>query len=156
MRIKKIAVPLFVMGVIALLVSLCPKAHAFNPLTDLRENVVWTFGKTAEVGEAVKLCGAGDLKAGETATSMLAGIADYRFLSLSYGGTRTNRNDTNFTDTAKIGLRLNSFFGWFKNPPTPEMAFLQNINVGPSFAMSLFSSPHAGTLFLDVNYTFGK
>jgi hypothetical protein len=129
---------------------------AWNPLTDVRDNLIWTFGKTAEVGEAVKLCGAGDLKPGETATSMLAGIADYRFLSFSYGGTRVNKADTNFTDTAKIGLRLTSFFDLFKNPPTAEMAWMRNLNIGPSYAMSLFNSPHAGTLFLDINFTFGK
>lgn len=131
-------------------------AFAFNPVTDIRDNLIWEFGKTAEVGTAVKLAGAGDLKSGETATSMLAGIADYRFLSLAYGGTRVNKADQNFTDTAKIGLRLTSFFDLFKNPPTPEMAWLRNLNVGPSYTMSLFNSPHAGTLFLDINYVWGS
>lgn len=130
-------------------------AAAFNLVTDLRDNIQWTFGRQAEVGTAVKLFGAGDLKAGETATSLLAGVADYRWFTFSVGGTRVNQNDANFTDTAKLGLKLTDFLGWFKNPPTPEMAFLKNLNVGPSYAMSMFSSPHTGTLFLDINYQFG-
>jgi hypothetical protein len=130
-------------------------AAAFNPITDFKENVQWTFGKAAEVGTAVKLAGAGDMKPGDTSTSILAGIADYRWFSFAVGGTRVNQSDANFTDTAKLGLKLTSFFDWFKNPPTPEMAFLRNLNVGPSYAISMFSSPHAGTLFLDVNYRFG-
>lgn len=130
-------------------------AFAFNPILDIRDNLVWTVGKAAEVGEAIKIGGGGDLKVGETSTSMLASIAQYRFLVFSYGGTRVNRNDENFTDTAKVGFRLNTFFGWFKNPPTPEMAWLQNVNVGPSYAMNLINSPHVGTFFIDLNYQFG-
>lgn len=130
-------------------------AYCWNPITDIRENVIWTFGQQAEVGTAVKLAGNGDLEVGETATSVLAGIADYRFLSIAYGGTRVNRSDANFTDTGKIGLRMTSFFDLFKHPPTPEMAWMRNLNIGPSYAISLFNSPHAGTLFLDVNFVFG-
>lgn len=129
---------------------------AWNPVTDLRENVVWTFGKTAEMGTAMKIAGAGDLKSTELANSALMGIADYRFLTLSYGGTIIDRDGTQFTDTAKIGFRLNKFFDWFKNPITPEMEFLRNINIGPSFAMPLFTEPHAGALFVDFNYRFGS
>lgn len=140
----------------ALCLSLSARVYAWNPITDVRDNVVWTFGKTAEVGEAVKIAGGGDLANGETTTSVLAGIADYRWFCLSYGGTRVNHTDQNFTDTAKVGIRLNAFFNWFKNPTTPEMEFLKNLNVGPSYSMSLFSSPHVGTLFLDINYRFGS
>jgi hypothetical protein len=142
------------LAIMAMLVGI-QFAFAWNPVTDVRENVKWTFGKAAEIGTAVKLAGPGELKAGQTATSVLAGVADYRWFSFSIGGTRVNQNDANFTDTAKIGLRLNSFFDWFTNPVTPEMAFLKNLNVGPSYAMSMFSEPHVGTLFLDINYRFG-
>lgn len=130
-------------------------AFAWNPLTDIRENTIWTFGKTAEVGEAVKLFGAGNLEPGDTATSMLAGIADYRFLSLSYGGTRINQNDASFTDTAKLGFRLTSFFDLFKNSPTPAMEWMRDLNVGPSVAVPLISRSHPVAVFLDVNYVFG-
>lgn len=136
------------------LFSLSSTAFAWNPVTDVRENWVWTLGKTAEVGTAVKITGAGDLKPGETALSMLAGVADYQFLTFSYGGTRINKSNENFTDTAKIGIRLTKFFDWFKNGPTEEMAWMRNLNVGPSFSMPLLSEPHAGTLFLDINYRF--
>ena len=130
-------------------------ALAFNPLTDIQEKTVWTFGKTAEVGTAVKLGGGGNLDRGATTSSFLAGIAEYRFLALSYGGTRVNSNDATLTDTAKLGIRLGPILGWFKNAPTPEMSILKNLNIGPSFAMSLLSSPHQGTWFFDLNYQFG-
>ena len=144
-----------IMG-LALLLALLPTAgFAWNPVNDVRDNLTWTFGKKAEVGVAVKVAGAGDLKKGETATSMLAGVFDYRFLCFSYGGTRVNRNAQNFTDTIKVGFKVTNFFGWFKNPPTPEMGFLQNLNIGPSFSMPVFTAPRAGTVFVDGNYSFG-
>jgi hypothetical protein len=146
---------LYMMALMFGLFTIPQNAHAWNPITDIRDNVVWTFGKTAEVGEAVKLGGAGTIKNGETTTSMMAGIADYRFLTFSYGGTIVNREDSNFTDSAKIGFKVISFLGWFKNAPTDEMSLLKNVNIGPAFSMPLFRSPHAGTIFLDVNYTFG-
>lgn len=130
-------------------------AFAFNPVTDVRDNLKWTLGKTAEAGTAIKLAGAGDLDNGDTTTSVLAGVFDYRWFTFSYGGTKINRANQDFTDTAKIGLRLTSFFDFFKNPPTPEMGFLRNVNIGPSFASPIFSSNRAGTLFLDFNYQFG-
>lgn len=129
---------------------------AWNPVTDLRENVIWTFGKAADIGTAVKLTGSDtQMKDGETATSMLAGIADYRFLTLSYGGTQTNKAGTTMTDTMKVGLRLTSFFDLFTHPTTPEMAWMKNINVGPSLSLPLFSTPRVGILLLDANYRFG-
>lgn len=139
------------------LLMLGPKwAMAWNPITDITEQTIWRFGKSAEIGTAVKLTGSdGEMKDGETATSMLADIADYRFLSLSFGGTQVNKAGTTMTDTLKIGFRLTSFFDLFKNPTTPEMAFMKNINLGPSFAMSLFNSPHVGTLLFDLNYRWG-
>lgn len=130
-------------------------AAAWNPITDVRDNVQWTFGKTAEVGTAIKLAGGTDMEVGTTATSMLAGIFDYRWISFSYGGTRVNKNAENFTDTAKVGLQLTKFFDWFKNPTTPEMAFMRNLNIGPSFSMPIWDTPRVGTVFLDVNYRFG-
>ena len=115
-------------------------AFAWNPITDVRDNLQWTFGQKAEVGEAVKLAGAGDLDRGDTATSFLAGIADYRFLTFSYGGIRVNRNDAIVTDTFKTGFRLTSFFDLFKNQPTPEMTFMRNLNIGPALSMPVIAS----------------
>ena len=151
MKTPVLIIALAVMAVLAAMQA----AFAWNPLTDLRDNVVWQFGKQAEAGLAVKLAGAGDLEPGDTATSVLAGIADYRFLTLSYGGIKVNKNDTKITDTAKIGFRITSFFDLFKNPPTAEMAFLRNLNVGPALSMPIISRTHPVTLFFDVNYAFG-
>lgn len=128
---------------------------AWNPLTDVRDNLQWTFGKKVEAGLAVKLAGAGDLERGDTATSALAGIFDYRFLAFSYGGIRVNKNDANVTDTAKLGYKVTSFFDWFKNPPTPEMAWMRNLNIGPALSMPIIARKHPVTLFLDINYQFG-
>lgn len=143
---------------IGLLFSIWPNrpVFAFNPVTDIRDHTVWTFGKAAEIGTAVKFAGGGELKSGETASSFLAGIAEYRFLALSYGGTRVNKSNADLIDTAKIGLRLNAFLDWFKNAPTPEMALLRNINIGPSVAMPLLSSPHVAVWLMDINYQFGS
>lgn len=130
-------------------------AFAWNPITDVRDNLQWTFGKKAELGIAVKLAGAGDLDKGDTATSALAGIADYRFLAFSYGGIVVNKGSGEKTDTFKIGLRATSFFDWFKNAPTPEMAFMRNLNLGPALSMPVIARSHPVALFFDVNYQFG-
>lgn len=130
-------------------------AYAWNPLIDLRDNLQWTFGKKAETGIAVKIGGAGDLEKGDTATSALAGIFDYHFLSAAYGGIKVNKNDAKVTDSFKIGLQLTSFFDLFKNPPTAEMAFMRNINVGPVMSMPVISRSHPVTWFLEGNYAFG-
>jgi hypothetical protein len=146
------------LAVLAVL-CMCPlkPAAAWNPFIDVRDNLVWTFGKTGSLGEAIKVTGSDSVgKDGSTYTSFLAGVADYRFLTFKYGLTYLNKQDNSKgTDTAKVGLKLTSFFAFFKNPPTPEMAFLQNIDVGPSFAMSLLNSPHVGTVLVDANYVFG-
>ena len=131
------------------------RAFAWNPITDVRDNLIWTFGQKAEAGIAVKLAGAGDLEPGDTATSALAGIADYRFLSFSYGGIVVNKNDAKPTDTFKIGFRLTSFFDLFKNPPTPQMTFLRDVNIGPALSCPVISRTHPVTLFLEANYAFG-
>lgn len=146
---KKLIRTLWLMGLLPV------AAAAWNPVTDVRDNWQWTFGKTAEAGLAVKLAGAGDLDRGDTATNALAGIASYRFFVFSYGGIMVNKNDSKPTDTFKIGLSLQEFFGWFKNPPTPEMAILKNVNVGPAIAMPVISRSHPVTLFLQANYQFG-
>jgi hypothetical protein len=153
---NKLRLPVLViaLAVIALCAGI-QMAFAWNPLTDVRDNLIWTFGKTADAGIAVKVAGAGDLEPGDTATSALAGIADYRFLTISYGGIRVNKNDAKVTDTFKTGLRLTSFFDLFKNPPTQEMSFMKNINIGPAISVPIISRTHPVTLFLEANYQFG-
>lgn len=130
-------------------------AFAWNPVTDVRDNLKWTFGQKAEAGIAVKIGGAGDLERGDTATSMLAGIADYRFLAFSYGGIRVNTNDAKVTDSFKVGYKITSFFDLFKNPPTPEMAWMRNVNFGPVMSMPVIARKHPITWFLEANYSFG-
>jgi hypothetical protein len=147
--------PLFPLIVAAMFLMGIRQAFAWNPIADVRDNLLWTFGKTAEAGIAVKLAGAGDLQPGDTATSALAGIADYRFLTFSYGGIVVNRADAKPTDTFKIGFRLTSFFDLFKNPPTPQMTFLRDVNVGPAISSPIISRTHPVTLFLEANYQFG-
>jgi len=153
----KLRLPVWIIAAVAIMVmGLLQSAHAWNPITDVRDNLQWTFGKKAEAGLAVKLAGAGNLESGDTATSALAGIADYRFLTFSYGGIKVNNNDAKVTDTFKVGFRITSFFDLFKNPPTQEMAFMRNLNVGPAISSPIISRSHPVTLFFDVNYQFGS
>lgn len=144
-------------GLCAVILLAAKVSFAWNPITDVRDNLVWTFGKAGSMGEAIKVGGSDGVgKDGSTYTSLLAGVADYRFLTFKYGVTYINQDTTKPTDTAKIGLKLTSFFAYFKNPITPEMAWLQNVDVGPSFAMSLLNNPHVGTVLIDANYVFGS
>ena len=136
---------IFVMGMIT------EKAFAYNPLTDVLQNTTFPIGQAASAGTAV------NLRNGQTSTSMLAEIAVYRnMLAFSYGGTRVNQADAGFTDTAKLGLNLSWVFSQFTNQLPAQAQFLKNLNVGPSFAMSLMSSPRVGTPFFDINYVFGS
>ena len=131
----------------------CPQpAQAFNLLTDIQNNVAWKFGSAAQVGEGYNFT----QKAWDT--SALAEIAEYRFLSFSYGATYLNQNSASGTDTFKIGLLSNFFFAWFHNQPPSSMLWMENLNVGPSFAIPVFSqnTGHKGTLLLDLNYKFGS
>lgn len=152
MKHIKSLVALLLIGVLQLS---CIPAQAFNPVTDFQGNWVWTLGKQAEVGTAIKLWGDGDLDNGDTTTSLLAGIGEYRALVASYGVTRTDKAGANPTDTFKLGLKATYFFDWFKNPPTAEMAWMRNINAGPSIAMPLIGKNHPVALFFDLNYQFG-
>jgi hypothetical protein len=125
-------------------------AQAWNPWTDLTQNVVWKLGQSAQAGEGYNFT----TKTWDT--SALAEVAEYRFLSFSYGGTQINGDSSAATDTFKVGVLSNFFFGLFKNQPTPEMAWLENLNIGPSYAIPVFSgnTGHKGTFLLDVNYRF--
>lgn len=128
------------------------KAHAFNPITDIQQNVKWTLGQTAQAGEGYNF----STKTWDA--SALAEIAEYRFLSFSYGGTQIEANSATATDTFKVGVLSSFFFAWFKNPPPSSMLWMENLNVGPSFAIPLFSGStgHKGTFLVDINYKFGS
>ena len=120
--------------------------YAFNIVTDVEQNATFPIGQAASAGTAV------NLRTGGLSASFLAELANYRMFSFWYGGTYVNSGDNNLTDTAKIGLNLGYFFNSFVNKPP---ALLMNLVVGPSFAMSLISTPRVGTPFFDVNYRFG-
>jgi hypothetical protein len=121
-------------------------AFAFNLWHDIQEKTEWTLGDVAAAGTAI------NLRNGDLAYSALAEIGRYRFLSGWYGGTKVNKTDENLTDSAKIGFNLNYIFKGFVNKP-PK--FIDNLVVGPSYAISLLSSPRQGTPFFDINYSFG-
>jgi hypothetical protein len=125
-------------------------AAAFNLVTDIQNNVVWTFGQSAQAGEGY------DFSAQKWDSSVLAEIAEYRFLSLSYGATFLDSSSNNATDTIKIGMLSSFFFKLFTHQPTPQMAWMENLNIGPSFAIPVFSGStgHRGVLLLDINYRF--
>jgi hypothetical protein len=139
--IKKLA------GLVILLIPM--QVFAVNPLKDFLDNTTFPIGESASAGTAI------NLRNGKTSTSFLAEIMDYRMFAFSYGGTRVNESDANFTDTAKVGLKLAWVFSQFTNSLPPSASFLKNINVGPSIAMSLLSTPRQVTPFFDINYTFG-
>lgn len=128
------------------------KAFAFNLITDVRDNVQWKFGQVAQAGEGYNF----STKTWDA--SALAEIMEYRFLSFSYGGTQIDANSSTATDTFKVGFLSNFFFNWFANKPPATMAWMENLNVGPSYAIPVFSgnTGHKGTFLLDINYKFGS
>ena len=121
-------------------------AMAFNLVTDVEQQATFPIGQAASAGTAV------NLRNGQLAGSALAELANYRMFSAWYGGTYVNSTDKSMTDTAKIGINLGYFLTGFVNKPP---MILQNLVVGPSFAMSLISTPRVGTPFFDINYRFG-
>jgi len=121
-------------------------ALAFNLISDVEQQTTFPIGQTASAGTAV------NLKTGALSASFLAEVANYRMLSLWYGGTYVNTADANLTDTAKIGINIGYFLTGFANKPP---AILTNLVIGPSYAMSLISTPRVGTPFFDINYKFG-
>lgn len=134
---------------LTILVILPKWCHAFNPLNDLEQNTTFPIGQLASAGTAI------NLRNGDTSTSMLAMVAQYRgMLDLSIGGTRVNKSDANFTDTVKLGLDLGWVFSYFVNPLPPTAQFIKNINIGPSYAISAISTPGRGYPFFDINYIF--
>lgn len=141
----KLPVLIIALAIMALCAGI-QMAFAFNLIKDVEQNATFPIGQAASAGTAV------NLRNGGLAASFLAEVSNYRMLSLWYGGTYVNANDKALTDTAKIGLNLGYFFANFVNKPP---AILTNLVVGPSFAMSLISTPRVGTPFFDINYRFG-
>ena len=137
---------------LTILVMLPKWSVAFNLITDIRENVEWTFGQAATAGEGW------NFTTNSWDASALAEVFQYRFLSFSYGGTQVDSGSSKATDTFKLGFLSNFFFNWFVNKPTPQMAWMENLNVGPSYAIPIFSgqTKHQGTFLLDLNYRFGQ
>jgi hypothetical protein len=131
-------------------------AAAWNPIRDVQEKLVWTLGEQASLGTAYKIAGGGNLENGKRGDSAMFGIFDYRFLKASYGAISDPANGSKIGDGLKAGLKLNYFLGWFKSPQTPVMAFLNNINVGPTYTVPLLSSPRSGILWVEANYSFEK
>lgn len=147
-RLKKVVLVLLAVG----LACFPKKAHAFNLINDIKTNVQWKFGQAAQAGEGY------DFTSDKWDSSALAEIAEYRFLSFSYGATFLDSSSSKATDTFKMGVLSSFFFNWFVNKPTPEMAWMQNLNIGPSFAVPVFSggTGHKGVFLLDCNYKFGS
>lgn len=149
----KLKSPLFIVVLAVMLaVAGIQKAFAWNPITDIRDNVVWKFGQAATAGSGY------DFSAKKWDTSALAEVAEYRFLSLSYGATFLDSGSNQATDTIKLGFLSSFFFKLFANQPTPEMAWMLNLNIGPSYAIPVFSggTGHKGVFLLDCNYKFGQ
>jgi hypothetical protein len=119
---------------------------AFNLITDIEQQTTFPIGQAASAGTAV------NLRNGSLSVSALAELSNYRMISFWYGGTFVNPSDGSMTDTAKIGLNIGYFLTGFVNRPP---LLFQNIVVGPSFAMSIISTPRVGTPFFDINYRFG-
>lgn len=136
---------------VAVLVSvLSVNALSFNPVTDVRDNLKWTFGQAAQAGTGYDFAGK------KWRDSALAEFAEYRMFSFSYGATFFSERNPQAVDTFKLGLLSNFFFKLFTNQPTPQMQWMDNLNFGPSFAIPVFSGEtgHKGVFLLDVNYRF--
>ena len=134
-------------------------AFAWNPVTDVQDNLLWTLGEQAQIGTAYKLAGGGTVGNGQRGDSVMLGIFDYRFTKLSYGMISDPQNGSRIGDGLKGGIQLNYFLNWFKSPQTPAMALLKNVNIGPVFTVPLISTSkpfQGGALWLEANYSFGK
>jgi len=134
-------------------------AYGWNPVTDVQNNLVWTAGTEVSIGTAYKLGGSGPARNGMRGDSVMFGIFDYRFLSESYGAINDPNGGGKLGDGLKTGLLLNYFLGWFKNPETPVMKALQNVNVGPVITTPILSSDHPFKTidyWVEANLKFGQ
>lgn len=139
----------FIYSTLAGILFSATPAHAWNPVTDILQNTTFPIGQVASAGTAI------NLRNGDTETTMLAEVADYRgMFAMSYGAARDNVTGANFTDALKIGFELNWLLSKFTNPLPPQAQWLKNINLGPGYQVSALSHPGLGYPFFDINYTF--
>ncbi len=152
--------PLWI-AVVALigLIALAMPSHAFNPVTDVQDNLIWTAGSQAQLGTAYKMVGSGPVERGHRGDSLTLGIFDYRFIKEGYTVINDPSSGGRLGDGLKTGLMLNYFLGWFKSPQTPIMQALNNVNVGPVITVPMFSASkpfREVDLWLEANWQFGK
>lgn len=134
-------------------------ATAYNPITDVQDNLKWTLGEQAAVGTAYKIGGSGDVKIGDRGDSAMFGIFDYRFIKESYGVITNPQSGEKVGDGLKTGLMLNYFLGWFKSPQTPAMQLLNKINVGPTLTVPLLTDSKPlqhPSIWVEANFQFGQ
>lgn len=147
------------MAAIFLALTVTQNVHAFNPITDVQENLRWTIGEQAQLGTAYKIAGNGPVDTGHRGDSVTLGIFDYRFFKEGYTVINDPASGGHLGDGLKTGLQLNYFLGWFKSPQTPAMQLLNNINIGPVVTVPLFSESkpfQAIDLWIEGNWQFGK
>lgn len=156
----KLRMPLFIIIVAAIaILGVIQSSFAFNPVTDVQENLKWTLGEQAALGTACKIGGSGSVDIGKRADSVMFGIFDYRFVKMSYGAITDPSNGEKVGDGLKGGLMLNYFLGWFKSPQTPAMQLLNNINIGPTITIPLLTDSQPlkhPSIWIEANYMFGK
>lgn len=150
----------FLIVILAIVVAMAilTAAHAYNPITDVQQELKWTLGEQALLGTAYKVAGSGDFKTGKRGDSAMLGIFDYRFIKASYGVIRDSDSGSRVGDGFKLGLMANYFLGWFKSPQTDAMKVLSNVNIGPTVTVPLFSDSRPFThpsVWVEANYLFG-
>ena len=151
--------PLIAIGILALACLMARTAHAFNPITDIQQNLVWTLGEQASLGTAYKIGGSGPVAIGKRGDSAMLGVFDYRFTKVSYGAISDPQDGSKIGDGVKLGLKLNYFLNWFQSPQTPAMKMLQNINIGPSITVPLLTDSRPlkyPSIWVEANYQFGS
>lgn len=141
---------------LAVLIGPLRPAAAFNLWDDIKLQTQWTLGSAVAAGTSIAMRSdsSSGLKAGQFVGSALAQISNYRMLSLWGGGTFVPQADRSLkaVESAKIGINLGYLFKGFTNPPP---ALIQNLVVGPSLSMPIWTTPHVVIPFFDANYAFG-
>lgn len=141
------------------LISPIWSAYAFNPVTDVQDNLKWTAGDQAQLGTAYKIAGSGPVETGHRGDSVTIGLFDYRFIKEGYTVINDPASGGRLGDGLKTGLMLNYFLGWFKSPQTPVMQALNNVNIGPVLTVPILSASkpfQAFDLWIEANWQFGK
>lgn len=131
------------------LVELPLACWGFNLISDIDTQTKWDLGNVASAGTSI------NLKNGQYDASEFAEIADYRMLSIWYGGIEIPQGDgtVKLTDSGKIGLNLGYFLKNFANQPP---SLISNLVIGPAIGSNLAQSPRVIQYFVDLNYRFGS